>query len=163
MNTLDTIGLAFILAVGSSQAAAGGNHDRGHHRHGLQVTHHGAHQHARHHRRHHYFKHGRGHHAYRHHKRSHRLNHRYRHYDHHRRHYGYNDYYPAFFGAALVGSVIGHQLFHTHAGRACYTDHGDNAGYSSGSQYNEVAGCHRIERLPNGRERRVEVPLSECR
>ncbi|HEY6131003.1 MAG TPA: hypothetical protein VIV27_03245 [Halioglobus sp.] len=67
-------------------------------------------------------------------------------YPHHEHH---SDYYAPL-GAALIGAAVTYSLFHR-----------DDAGYrSSGSS--DVVGCHRIERYPDGSERRVEVPLAEC-
>jgi hypothetical protein len=92
---------------------------------------------------------------------------------HHRYHHGASRYrydvFPALVGAAIVGSVINHSLYHTHGGAVCYDNHSGsrNSGSSDSydrrsSGYSEVSGCHRIERMPDGSERRVEVPLSQC-
>ncbi|MEH6610095.1 MAG: hypothetical protein V7696_12075 [Halioglobus sp.] len=87
------------------------------------------------------------------------------------RHHGYynrNYYYPSYLGAALFGSALTYSLYHSHNGNQCYENHGssgNNRNYS-GESYSgsttEVVGCHRIEQLPDGSERRVEVPLSQC-
>jgi hypothetical protein len=66
--------------------------------------------------------------------------------DHH-----YRDDYYAPLGAALIGAAVTYSIFHSHDG-----------GYSGASGSSDVVGCHRIERYPNGSERRVEVPLAEC-
>lgn len=58
-----------------------------------------------------------------------------------------DNYYPL--GAALIGAAVTYSLYHAHDG-----------GYSASNS--EVVGCHRIERYPDGSERRVEVPLGEC-
>ncbi|MFT6285510.1 MAG: Ni/Co efflux regulator RcnB [Halieaceae bacterium] len=94
----------------------------------------------------------------------------YGHYGHkpysYRRHGYYNrNYYPSYLGAALFGSALTYSLYHTHNGSQCYENHGNNSNYGgvsySGSN-TQVVGCHRLERLPDGSERRVEVPLSQC-
>jgi hypothetical protein len=73
----------------------------------------------------------------------------------------YRPYYPynysAYLGSALVGSAVAYSLYHSHGGLSCHDDHPERGG----SRY-EVVGCHRIEILPDGSERRVEVPLSAC-
>jgi hypothetical protein len=74
----------------------------------------------------------------------------------------YNDYYASYLGAALIGSALTYSLYHTHNGAYCYDNHGGDR-YQLRSSVTEVVGCHRIVRLPDGSERRVEVPLSECR
>ena len=66
-------------------------------------------------------------------------------------------YFPDYVGAALIGSALTYSLYHTHNGAYCYDNHGDN-NYQQRS-YSEVVGCHRMERLPDGSERRLEVPL----
>jgi hypothetical protein len=87
------------------------------------------------------------------------------------RHHGYYNrsyYYPSYLGAALFGSALTYSLYHTHNGNQCYENHGNNGsnGNYGGGSYSgsntEVVGCHRIEQLPDGSERRVEVPLSQC-
>jgi hypothetical protein len=72
-------------------------------------------------------------------------------YNHNHRH---DTPWPAYVDAALLGSTITSSLYHSHHGTRCYADHGDGSG--------EVIGCHRIERLRDGTQRRLEVPLSEC-
>lgn len=84
----------------------------------------------------------------------------------HRLRYRY-DYYPSVLGASLIGTVIGHHLYHLHDGAICYdrhTGHHDNLEHKDNpsSGYSETVGCHRVEQLTDGTERRVEVPLSEC-
>ena len=112
----------------------------------------------------------RGHKYGNHHNGRHRYNynrrHNYRHYRPFRggRYYGGyyrpNYYYPSYLGAALIGSAITYSLYHTHNGAYCYDSHGnDSYRRSSGS---EVVGCHRMERQPDGSQRRVEVPMSQC-
>ncbi len=65
-------------------------------------------------------------------------------------------YYPL--GAALVASAVNYSLYHSHGGLPCYEQHATT--YSPPAP--EVVGCHRIERYPDGSQRRVDVPLSEC-
>lgn len=74
-------------------------------------------------------------------------------------HHHYHNDYSTFFGAALVGSAISYSLFHHHDGIQCHDNHARD--YRGGSRY-EVVGCHRIERLADGREIRISVPLSQC-
>jgi len=66
------------------------------------------------------------------------------------RHDHHSDYYYPL-GAALIGAAVTYSLYH-----------GRDAGYSERAGSTEVVGCHRIERYPDGSERRVEVPLGEC-
>lgn len=68
----------------------------------------------------------------------------------------YWDWGPAYLGSALVGTAIGYSLAQGQ------DDCRDCDRYESGSRY-EIEGCYRIEMLPDGRERRVELPLSDCR
>jgi hypothetical protein len=68
-----------------------------------------------------------------------------------RHHYHDHDDYYVPLGAALIGAAITYSIFHSHDGA--------NSGSSRSS---DVVGCHRIERYPDGSERRVEVPLAEC-
>ncbi|MDZ7783231.1 MAG: hypothetical protein U5K56_10015 [Halioglobus sp.] len=162
--------LAALSPVSDARDRRGGAHDG----RAWQVTHEGRHHGtARHyrkydksyHKRHHYKPHHRAHHyRYKHYRPHHyrgyyhkRWRHRYRHGG-HRRH---DRYYPAAFGSALLGAVIGYQLFHTHDGAVCYDNHGSK--YDRGGRRSRVVGCHRIEQLPGGGTRRVEVPLSQCR
>jgi hypothetical protein len=60
-------------------------------------------------------------------------------YSHHDHHSDY--YYPL--GAALIGAAVTYSLFHSH-----------DAGYSEPARSSDVVGCHRIERYPDGSERR---------
>ena len=55
-------------------------------------------------------------------------------------------------GGALLGSALTYGAINN--GRYC----DDDFRYRG-----DVRGCYRIERLPNGRERRVELPPSACR
>lgn len=66
------------------------------------------------------------------------------------RHVHHGDYYYPL-GAALIGAAVTYSFYHGH-----------DAGYSSRAGSSEVVACHRIERYPDGSERRVEVPLSQC-
>jgi hypothetical protein len=72
------------------------------------------------------------------------------------RHYR-RDWGSAYLGGALLGSAITYSLSHNHANCT------DSSHYHGGSSRYEVSGCYRIERLPDGREVRVELPLSACR
>lgn len=138
MKKLAIYGIALSLLIAATGALAG---DRGH---------------GKHHGKHHY---------------QHR-DHDYRH-DRHFGHYipyrqpryysGYYrpNFYPSYVGAALLGSAITYILFHTHEGEYCSANHGYD-GYQQSRRSSEVVGCHRIERFPDGSERRVEVPMSQC-
>ena len=68
----------------------------------------------------------------------------------HHHHNHHSNYYEPL-GAALIGAAITYSIFHSH-----------DSGYSGSSGGSDVVGCHRIERYPNGSERRVEVPIAEC-
>ena len=178
MKFATILSITVILAAGSSQVLAGGHHDGKHHKRGWQAVHHKAHHdkgrhysYRKHHKRQH-MKHRTAHQRWKHHHRHYRGHDYYRpyrpwrHHRHHRWHYRPYDYYPSLFGAGVVGAVIGHHLYHTHDGNVCYEDHGDDRGRHGKHRdagYSEVVGCHRIEELPNGNQRRVEVPISECR
>ena len=70
--------------------------------------------------------------------------------------YDYDPYLPL--GAALVGTAIGYTL--SRSGPDCYGNCTTTT-YTNASTSN-VSGCYRIERYPDGSERRVELPLSEC-
>jgi hypothetical protein len=66
--------------------------------------------------------------------------------------YYYHDhdyYYPL--GAALIGAAVTYSIVHGH-----------DTSYSVSGSSAEVVGCYRVERYPDGRERRVEVPIEEC-
>ena len=108
-------------------------------------------------------------HNYGHYKRHNR--HHNKHYEYYRPYRGHRYYggyyrpsysYPSYLGAALIGSALTYSLFHTHNGAYCYDNHGNDNYRQSSGRYSEVVGCHRIERLPDGTERRVEVPMSQC-
>jgi hypothetical protein len=137
MKQLTVYGLAFLLVVGTTTALAG---DRRHGGHPPGSQHY------------------RGHHGY-----------SYKHYPQHsyyRGHYGrhhYGRYYPSYLGAALIASSLSYSLHHNHNGVACYQSHSTDRYQQQSSSYSEVVGCHRIERLSDGSERRVEVPMSQCR
>lgn len=157
MKQLSVYGLALLLVIGTSVALAGDrnrhhrSHGDGHSRHHYKVEkrHHGYDRH------HYYRKRDYQRHYYRpHHYGS-------RHYwGYAPRYYGPRYYYPSYLGAALVGSALTYSLYHTHSGALCYDRHETGTTYSSPAS--EVVGCHRIEQLPDGSERRVDVPLSEC-
>lgn len=166
MKTLSTITLTLALAVGASSVIAAGSHGNRHNT-GWNSSHeqsrHGAHQ-----RRDNYNRHARSNHRSSHYNRwgynsRHYRGYSPRHYrgysPSHWRHSRHGWNYPSYIGATLVGSLIAHSAYHLHSGAVCYDSH-ERDGRSD--NYNEVVGCHRIERLPDGKERRVEVPLSEC-
>jgi hypothetical protein len=145
MKQLTLYGLALLLVVGTSAVLASGKHHNGY-----QRGYHGNHYRQQHYKPQHYGRH----HYYRpHHYGRHYFGRHYRH-----------GYYPSYLGAALVGSALTYSLYHTHQGAACYQDHSRD-GYRDRDRdrrNSEVVGCHRIEHLPDGSERRVDVPLSEC-
>ncbi len=154
MKKLTAYGLAFLLFTGTSAALAdrgdrgdhGGGYDDNRGQHYKHKKHH--HKHKKHHykhRKHHYKNYYRGHHN--------------RFYN--RRYYAPGYYYPSYLGAALIGSALTSSLYHTHSGERCYQNHSDNQ-YRQSSSNREVVGCHRIEILADGSERRVEVPMSQC-
>lgn len=166
MKKLTLYGLALLLIASTTAAFAGDRDNRRHDKYNKHDRH--ASKHERHYNKHdrHYNRH---------------YNSRYdRHYSHRgfRSHRGYrshrgfrqfrgghyrNDYYPsAYLGAALIGSAINYSLYHQHNGATCYDDHSNDRNRSRDRNYSEVVGCHRIERLADGSERRVEVPRSKC-
>lgn len=146
---------------------------KAHHRakhHRKHARHHRKHQIAKQHRRHH-----RKHNGWRHHRWdrhygyrngwnhgywSHRGKH-HRNWHHNRRHYR-GGYYGDYIGAAILGSALTYSLYHLHDGAVCYDSHDDRRDRRRYKQ-SEVVGCHRIERLQDGSEIRVDVPLAECR
>lgn len=80
------------------------------------------------------------------------------------RHYRHD--YSGYLGAALLGSAITYTLFHQHNGADCHDSHGYRDSRDYRDRYSnryDVVGCHRIERFADGRERRVRVPLAQCR
>ncbi|MFK7975903.1 MAG: hypothetical protein AB8C02_07180 [Halioglobus sp.] len=89
-------------------------------------------------------------------------NHRVRHHRdwRHSRHYSRNRHYGNYLGAAIVGSALTYSLYHLHDGAVCYDSHEDHR--DRDYERNDVVGCHRIERLEDGSQVRVDVPLSEC-
>lgn len=145
MKKLTAYGLVFLLFTGSSAALAGrDDHGRGHD--GNRGQHHK-------HKKHHY-NHNKQH--YSHYYRSHR-NHFYN-----RRYYSQNYYYPSYLGAALIGSALTSSLYHSHNGERCYEEHAVDQYRQSSSSNRQVIGCHRIEVLADGSERRIEMPMSQC-
>jgi len=166
MKVLTSLSLAFVLAFGAASATAGGKHK--HHKDWHVSVHHNYYGGDRYYKSPRHYRHKK--HYYKHHykpyykpyyKKRYRHRHGYRYYDYpryrndYRRHRGHRYYYP-YRGVSLSGAVVGHSAYHLHDNNVCYDDHGGRSGYS------EVVGCHRIERLPDGGERRVDVPLSEC-
>lgn len=146
MNKLSIYSLAMILVLGTGAALAGGNSHRGH---GYKQSHHHYKQQHRYYKPHHkYYRHSPRHYYGRH------------YYPRYRGHHEY--YYPSYLGTALLTSALTYSLYHTHHGAVCYQEHGRDYDQRRDSSTREVVGCHRIERLPDGSERRVEVPISEC-
>ncbi len=144
MQRLTAITLALVLAGGSGTALAdSGKHDK----HGK----HGGDRHG----------HSQSHHDDRHHggpKYKVYVGYSPRHHHYHDHHYYRPSYYPL--GAALVGAAVSYSVYHTHNGVRCYDDH-RNTSYTPVSS-TQVVGCYRIERFPDGSERRVDLPTSEC-
>lgn len=70
--------------------------------------------------------------------------------------YGHDPYLPL--GAALVGTAIGYSL--SQSGPDCSASCGTTS-YLQRAPTN-VSGCYRIERYPDGSERRVDLPPSQC-
>ncbi|WP_206046815.1 hypothetical protein [Mangrovimicrobium sediminis] len=142
MQRLTAIALALVLASASGTALA----DRGKHdKHG---------------------KHGGDRHAYSHHHSKHHGGPKYKVYvgyaPRHHHHYGHRYYRPSYYplGAALVGAAVSYSVYHTHNGVRCYDDHSYRS--STPVSSSQVVGCYRIERFPDGSERRVDLPMSEC-
>lgn len=186
MKKLSTCLLALVIAGGSSMAMGaphqGERHHKGEHRHqkhDFKVgRHHDVHRiergrhhnkHLREHRRHHAAKEHRRHHRkWRDHRR-HRWDHygwRYNGWDHRpwrRHHWRHGGYYGDYVGAAILGSALTFSLYHRHNGAICYDRHDDRHDpYYREGRRTDVVGCHRIERLADGTEVRVDVPLEEC-
>lgn len=74
------------------------------------------------------------------------------------------DYYPlgwrsGFATGAVLGSTINVTRFHDY-GDHRYCEHTTSRRRSF--EGDEISGCFRVERLPDGSERRVELPRSEC-
>jgi hypothetical protein len=150
MKKLTAYGLAFLLFAGTSVALAGrGDHGR----HNDNNRHNNKHYNNKHYNNKHY---NNGGHHYNHYYRGHRN----RFYS--RRYYAPGYYYPSYLGAALIGSALTTSLYHSHNGARCYQNHADDQYRQSSSSNREVVGCHRIEVLADGSERRVEVPMSQC-
>lgn len=155
MKKLTLYGLALLLVASTSTAVAG-DRDNRHNKHERHASKHER-QYNKHHR--HYNSRSNSHYnrSYNRHYsydgfRGYRGGHHYR-----------NRYYPsAYFGAALIGSAISYNLYHQHNGASCYDDHSNDHNRSRNRTYSEVVACHRIERLADGSERRVEMPRSQC-
>ena len=159
MKQFSVYTLALLLVVGTTSALAGGRDHRRHSndRHNTHRSHYSYGNHYKSHYRHGYNRH------------------------HGSSHYRRGFYRPSFYGhsylgAALIGSAFSYSLYHRHNGAVCYDNHGSDR-YGSGrydgdryasdryeprASYSEVVGCHRIERLADGTERRVDVPRSQC-
>jgi len=132
MKRLKVYGLVLVLATGSGMALADRDRGHGNHRDGHGHGH-----------KHHGYKHG-------HHQGHWYPRPYYRNVYYYPRHDHHSDYYYPL-GAALIGAAVTYSLYHGH-----------DASYSERVGSTEVVGCHRIERYPDGSERRVEVPLGEC-
>ncbi len=155
MKKLIVTVIAATLLGATTGALADGRHKHGHHKH------HGWKYHDD---RKYYKGYNRGYKkGYKHGYRSSHGHYRYKPYNYRYRKYYNGHYYPNYLGAALIGSALTYSLYHTHNGNQCYEDHGgDTYRSSSSGGSSEVVGCHRIETLPNGEQRRVEVPISQC-
>jgi hypothetical protein len=134
MKHFSLYALTLVLVAGTSAALAGGRDHRGH-REGHHYSHRGPHHYAR-------------------------PNFHRRYYD---NRYRAGFYYPSYIGAALLGSAFGASLYHNHNGAPCYDNHSSDQYQQRSSGYSEVVGCHRIEQLEDGTQRRVEIPMSQCR
>ena len=138
MKTLTVYAIAALLVMGTTAALAGNKHNNHNKHHGYGYN---------------------GHHNYKHHNNHYRGHHSGRHGSH------YNNY----LGVAMLGSALTYSFYHTHHGVACYQRHDAGGRYqqynfnSRNTRNTEIVGCHRIEQLEGGRERRVELPLAECR
>ena len=69
-------------------------------------------------------------------------------------------------GGFATGIVIGSHLNHDHHRRFDHVD--ARRDRHAGGDWREedqrrISGCYRIDVLPDGRERRIELPVSECR
>ncbi len=156
MKRLSAILMSLVLAGSSALAVA----DRGDHRDKHQGWNKGHGQHDRRHDGRHWSKHH-GKHYSKHHGKHYRGYYypRAKHYVHHHSHYrprGYYSYDPYLpLGAALVGGAIGYSLGHANDNSVTTT-----TTYTQSSP--SVSACYRIERYPDGSERRVELPPYEC-
>lgn len=166
MKKFTLYGLALLLVASTSIAFAGDRDHRRHDKHDRQYSS----KHERHYNKHdrHYNKHYNRH--YKTHYNRYYSGHGFRSHRGYRSHHGFRGgyyphyYYPsAYLGAALIGSAINYSLYHQHNGATCYDNHSSDRNRSSDRNYSEVVGCHRIERLADGSERRVDVPLSQCK
>ena len=147
---------ALLLVIGTTSALARGRDHRGH-----SNGHHNTHR----------YHHNYGHHNYRHSYNRHRGSSHYRQGFYRPGFYRPGFYGQSFLGAALIGSAFNYSLYHRHNGAVCYDNHvsgrhddrrSGSDRYESRASSSEVVGCHRIERLPDGTERRVDVPRSQC-
>lgn len=74
----------------------------------------------------------------------------------------YRGWGQAYLGGALLGSALTYSVVHNHSDCNDHSHNHSLDSYRDGPRY-EITGCYRIEQLPDGRERRIELPLSECR
>jgi hypothetical protein len=159
MKRLTVLGLGLLLATGAGATLAdGGRHDD-HHGDDHRGNYGKGHDNGNHN--------GHGNSSYKNYNKGYNMGHSYHVYYHGypRVYYyprpNYDRYYYYPLGAALIGSAVNYSLYHTHDGARCYENH-QTSSYSPAGADPEVVGCHRIERYPDGTERRVDVPLSEC-
>ncbi len=150
MKRLSAILMSLVLAGSSSLALAERGDHRDNHRgwnkgHGYNDRHHDG-RHWKKHSGKHWDKHHR---AYYYPREKHYVHHHYR----SRGYYSYDPYLPL--GAALVGGAIGYSL-----GQANDNSVTTTTTYIQNAP--RVSGCYRIERYPDGSERRVELPPYEC-
>lgn len=136
MKRLMVFGLALMLATSAGVAQAGRGNDKHYRGHGHAYDH--GHKHG------HHKGHGRPGPYYR------DVHHAPHYTPHHAPHHGHHGDYFAPLGAALIGAAVTYSLIHAH----------DTRPVASGPA--QVVGCHRVERYPDGGERRVEVPIAEC-
>jgi hypothetical protein len=71
----------------------------------------------------------------------------------HRSHYSYGNHYKTHYRHGYKSHHRSSFYSHSYLGAALI---------GSALRYGEVVGRHRIERLPNGRHRRVDVARSQC-
>jgi hypothetical protein len=63
---------------------------------------------------------------------------------------------PGVIGGAIIGSAITGSLLDDNDCRDCVR-------YRDPQPTREITGCYRLERTPDGYERRIELPASDCR
>lgn len=75
----------------------------------------------------------------------------------------YRGWGQAYLGGAILGSALTYSVVNNHADCDDHRHNHSADGYHRDGPRYEIEGCYRIEQLPDGRERRIELPLSECR